>query len=163
MSKKDDKFNTLVHLNPSEIKDWIIRMDKLLISSGCKATVDDKGNFTYTSKQNKKIVCRITMGEAGCTVRPNTNYANNSSNIKAKLPDDMLSIMRNVRGCGGCAKKNPNFIQCKHGGPFLFSHNSENFESCRFVGFNFMVDEPSYRDFLEKWLEIELAMSTASK
>jgi len=158
MSKKDERFNALVNLNPPEIKEWVTKIDKMLIGSGCKVAVDDKGNFTYTCKASKKIICRITMGEAGCRVRPNTIYANNSSSIKPDLPGNMLDIMRSARGCGGCAAKNPNFVQCKHGGPYLFTHGSESLESCRYVGFNFAADASANRDFLEKWIECELAM-----
>jgi len=155
MNKKDEKFSELVNLQPPEIKDWIIKTDKLLIDGGCKAAVDNKGNFTYTSKLTKKIICRITMGESGCSIRPNTNHAASSHNITAKLSQSMLDIMRNTRGCGGCAKKNPNFIECKHGGPYQFAQDDEKFESCRFVGFNFSLDND--RDLLEKWVEHELA------
>ena len=159
MSKKDDKFNELVNLQPSDIKNWIISVDKLLTGGGCKVTVDNKGNFTYTSKQSNKIVCRITMGESGCSIRPNTNNATNSNNIAAVFPENMLDTMRNARGCGGCAKKNPNFVQCGHGGPYKFTHNGENFEGCRFVGFNFSLDNAAERNLLEKWIECELAFT----
>jgi len=155
MSKKDDKFNELINHQPAEIKDWIVKTDHLLMNSGCKAAVDAKGNFTYTSKHNKKIICRITMTETGCSVRPNTNNAVDLSNM-AMLPESMLNIMRSTRGCGGCAKKNPNFVACKHGGPYQFSHNNEKFESCRFVGFNFTLENEAVRDVLEIWIKNEL-------
>jgi len=158
MAKKDEKFNELINLQPPAIKDWIIWADKLLIGSGCKAAVDNKGNFTYTSKNSKKIVCRITISEAGSYIRPNTNNATGSSNIAAVLPENMLGVMRTARGCGGCAKKNPNFVACNHGGPYQFAHDNEKFESCRFVGFNFALDDAANRDLLAKWIEIELAL-----
>ena len=158
MTKKDVKFNELITQQPSDEKNWITQMDKLLTDSGCKAAVDTKGNFTYTSKQSKKIVCRIAMGEAKCLVRPNTISASSSDEIKAMLPEDMLDVMRKSRGCGGCAKKNPNFVECNHGGPYQFSQDNENFESCRFVGFNFGIDTEANREMLKKWLECELAV-----
>lgn len=85
-----------------------------------------------------------------CSIRMRGTYQN-------KLPENMLNIMRNARGCGGCAKKNPNFVECKHGGPYQFTHENEKFESCRFVGFNFALDDVANRDLLTKWLEMELA------
>ena len=156
MSKKDDKFNELINLQPLEIKDWVIDIDKLLTSSGCKAAVDNKGNFTYTSRQSNKIICRITMNESGCSVRPNTNHAASSDKIASLLPECMLYTMRNSRGCGGCKEKNPNFVQCKHGGPYQFTQNNERFESCRFVGFNFSLGSVDERNFLKKWIIREL-------
>jgi len=158
MTKKDEKFNELVNFQPPEIKEWIVKMDKLLIGGGCKAAVDNKGNFTYTSKQSGKIVCRITMGETGCSVRPNTINTKNAINIAAAIPQNMLEEMRNTRGCGGCEAKNPNFVQCKHGGPYQFTCDNEDFESCRYVGFNFTLDDALNRDVLENWLEYELAL-----
>ena len=156
MSKKDEKFNELLHFQPAEIKDWIIGIDKMLTEGGCKAAVDNKGNFTYTSKQSKKIVCRITMNEFGCLIRPNTNIAISSDAIDAELSESMLDAMRGARGCGGCAKKNPNFVQCGHGGAYKFIQGGESFESCRFVGFNFALDDAKERELLKKWLECEL-------
>ena len=155
MSKKNEMFTELVNSQPAEIKDWVIKMDKLLTDSSCKSAVDNKGNFTYTSKQSGKIVCRITLGEGDCQIRPNTINAKSSNNM-ANIPDSMLEIMRSARGCGGCAKKNQNFVQCKHGGPYQFSHKGEDFESCRYVGFNFAVDNADNRIVLEQWIESEL-------
>jgi len=96
------------------------------------------------------------MNETGCSIRPNTNNAISSNNIATVLPENMLSIMRSARGCGGCAKKNPNFVECKHGGPFQFTHDNEKFESCRFVGFNFALDDAANRNLLARWFEMEL-------
>lgn len=158
MTKKDEKFNELIGLQPPEVKIWISEMDKLLTASGCKAAVDSKGNFTYTSKQSKKIICRISMGTTGSTVRPNTINATGSSCIKVTIPESMLDIMKNSRGCGGCAKKNPNFIECNHGGPYQFTQNDDKFESCRFVGFNFALENAENREILKKWIECELAI-----
>jgi len=157
MAKKDDKFNELINLQPSDIRDWLIFADKLLIDSGCKAAVDNKGNFTYTSKKSNKIVCRITISEHGCTIRPNTINATDSSNMAAQFPENMLDVMRDARGCGGCAKKNPNFVECGHGGPYKFAHNGEDFEGCRFVGFNFSIENAAERNLLEKWIELEVS------
>ena len=158
MSKKDDRFNELIDFQPSDIKDWIIGADKMLLEGGCKAAVDNKGNFTYTSKSSNKIVCRITMNENGSSIRPNTNNATSSNNMVAEPSEYMLDVMRNARGCGGCAKKNPNFVECNHGGPYQFVHDNDNFESCRFVGFNFALDDEADRNLLTQWLELELAL-----
>jgi len=157
MNKKDTMFNEFIKHQPLDIRNWIVKVDKLLIDNDCKASVDNKGNFTYKSKENDKIVCRITLGETYCTIRPNTNNANNSDNMTNSFPDNMLEIMRNTRGCGGCAAKNPNFTQCKHGGPYKFKHGNEEFEGCRFVGFNFALNETRNYDVLEEWLRTELS------
>jgi len=159
MSKKTEKFDELLAMHPPEVQDWVTKMDRLLTAT-CKSAVDNKGNFTYTSKESSKIVCRIAMGEPFCTVRPNTI---NVTDLHTSIPENMLEIMRNARGCGGCAKKNPNFVQCKHGGPYRFSHNGEQFESCRFVGFNFSIDNAGDRSILEKWITEELLSTKSHK
>jgi len=157
VSKKNDKFNELINLQTTEVKQWLEEMDKLLIEGGCKAAVDAKGNFTYTSKKSGKIICRITMNENGCTIRPNTNNSDNVDKIAAIPTDNMLDVMRNARGCGGCALKNPGFVSCKHGGPYRFTHESEQFEGCRFVGFNFSADDSASRECIKQWIIHELA------
>jgi len=47
--------------------------------------------------------------DGGRMVRPNTNIVDSSSMIAAKPSSNMLEVMRNVRGCGGCAIRNPEF------------------------------------------------------
>jgi len=153
MSKKDTAFNKLVAMQTVEVQSWVAGMDKRLTDGGCKSAVDDKGNFTYTSRTTGKIVCRINLSESGCTVRPNTNHASGTTD---SLPESMKGVMRNARGCGGCAKKNPSFVECKHGGPYRMTDGGESFESCRFVGFNFALDSEEERDALTRWIEAEL-------
>ena len=158
MTKKDKMFNELANYQTADIKQWVEEIDKLLMEGGCKSAVDAKGNFTYTSKKSGKIICRITMNENGCTVRPNTNITNCSSMIAAKPTDNMLDVMRNTpRGCGGCALKNPNFVSCKHGGPYRFAHNGEQFESCRYNGYDFTTDDNANREYIKQWVVHELA------
>ena len=161
MTKKETAFNELINFHPPAVKDWLIEMDKLLMDSGCKAAVDSKGNFTYTAKQTKKIICRITIKETGCLIRPNTSNVTSANSIAPKLPENMLNIMRSTRGCGGCEKKNPNFIQCSHGGPYRLTYENEDFESCRYVGFNFEIEDASNRNVLKKWIELELLLEAA--
>ena len=157
MSKKDDKWGELINLQTEEVKHWLNEMDKLLLEGGCKAAVDAKGNFTYTSKKSGKIICRITMAEGVCTVRPNTNTANCSSVIAAKPTDSMLDVMRSSpRGCGSCALKNPNFVSCKHGGPYRFAHDGEQFESCRYNGYDFTTEDAANRECIKQWVVREL-------
>jgi len=157
MGKREELFNELIAHQSAETKDWVIKMNQLLTQHGCKVTVDKNGNFTYASKQSNKIMCRITMNEKGCTVRPNTIHAAHSDAIQAQPPQPMLDIMQSARGCGGCAKANPAFVSCKHGGPYQFAHNGQQFESCRYVGFNFPTTDAQTRDVLEKWIEKELS------
>lgn len=157
MSKKGDKFNELINLQTAELKQWIEEMDKLLLDGGCKSAVDAKGNFTYTSKKSGKIICRITMNENECIVRPNTINSNSSSKIAASPTDNMLDVMRNTPGCGRCALKNPNFVRCSHGGPYQFTHQGERFEGCRYVGFNFTTATNANRECIQQWIMHELA------
>jgi hypothetical protein len=44
-----------------------------------------------------------------------------------------------------------------HGGaPYQFSYLGEDFEICRFIGFEFTLSDAPVRDVLRKWIELEL-------
>ena len=152
MSKKDEMFSKLVGQQPPEVKDWILDMDKFLTDGGCKSSMDAKNTFTYTSKKSKKMVCKISIDPSGCTIRPNTNCGD----LAIDFPEIMLAEMRGGRGCGTCAEKNPDFVQCRHGGPFELAYNGEKFQRCRYYGFNFSADNAIVREVLKKWIELEL-------
>jgi hypothetical protein len=156
MTKKEQVFNELINLQPKEIKDWIIRIDKLLTDNGCKASVS-KDTFTYISPKTKKFVCKISIKEAGSTVKTNGIHLLNEDNILFQLPENMLSHVKNGKSCGVCAENNPNFVQCRHGGPFKFSYSGVDYNRCRFYPFDFSLEKINERKILEKWIELELS------
>jgi len=72
----------------------------------------------------------------------------------------MLDVLRGRnRGCRACSElNNPVFVQCMHGGePHRFMHEGEDFELCRFGGFEFFLYDATEREMLWKWVELELA------
>ena len=151
MSRKDEVFNELVNQQPTDIKEWIIEINKFLTDGGCSSKLDAKNTFTFTHKKSKKMVCKININKSGCTVRPNTN----NDKFSLDFPEIMLKEMRGGRGCGVCAENNPDFIHCKHGGPFKMDYKNENFERCRYFGFNFDISSAEVRGVLAKWVKQE--------
>ena len=159
MTKREMAFNELASLLSPEMKNWMIDIDKMLIEGGCSATVDIKKNrFTYTSKATKKIVCKFDINADGITVMPNGNHLPQSNGIIAHLPEHMITDMKNGKECGVCAKNNPNFIQCKHGGPYMYTIENKNYNRCRYYGFGFRADSSHERELLKEWIEMELAI-----
>ena len=138
-----------------EVKKWILDIDKFLADNGCKV-VGDSNSFTYTLRKNKKQICKIYLSITGGVIRPNVYHLANKQHIDG-LTDNMLEHMRGGRGCGICAEKDPNFVHCRHGGPYCITHDDEYFERCRYQGFNFPLDNAAERETLRMWVEAELA------
>ena len=132
-------------------------MDKLLTDGGCKSAYDGKDTFSYTSKASKRLVCKIKLGKSDCAFKPNGNHLPGSGSIISQLPQHMLEYMKSGRECGVCAKNNPDFVQCRHGGPYTFTHDGSTFQRCRFDGPSFALDNSAERDLFRKWIELELA------
>lgn len=138
-----------VHALPTEKRDWVIGLDKFLTENGCRID-GDNAVFTYTSRKSKKWVCILEFKQTGFVIKLNCNYANSLDSAASKLPDCTLASLRSDGcGCGG---------SCKFG-PFKITHGSEEFISCRFVGFRFSLDNADERKVVKKWIELELELS----
>ena len=146
-----------------EIKEWLIDLNKVLIQS-CKVAGRSQyslcgGVFEYTSRKTKNRVCTINLLARGCSIIPSANHLENQSNLLNELTPDMLAIMRDRnRRCRFCSElNNLMFVKCMHGGkPYMFSHEREDFEICRFTGFEFSLNNAKEREVLKKWIEMEL-------
>jgi hypothetical protein len=71
----------------------------------------------------------------------------------------MLNVLRSRnKGCRNCsALNNPVFVKCMSGGePYRFSYEGEDFELCRYGGFEFLLENANERNVLKKWIELEL-------
>ena len=156
---------------PPEIKNWIIDLDKLLTQT-CKVAGRAQyflcgGVFDYTSLKTKKLVCKINLLARNCTLIPNvSHFEDSSNNILGELTESMFNAMRSRnKACRACSELNtPDFVQCMHGGtPHQFIHKGEDFELCRFGGFEFSLNNTSEREVLRKWIELELALPYVCK
>jgi len=81
-----------VHSQPMEIKDSIIKLDKLLIENGCKvkSSMDCyscNGTFTYTSRKNKGIVYKIEIKISGVRVKSVLYNSESTENMCFLLED----------------------------------------------------------------------------
>jgi len=150
---------------PPEIKEWVINLDKLLTQT-CKVVGRTQyslcgGVFEYTSLKTKKLVCKINLFARSCTIVPGANHFEVSNIILDELTENMFNVMRSRnKACRDCSDLNkPIFVQCMHGGtPHRFIHESEDFELCRFMGFEFSLNNADERNVLRKWIELELAL-----
>jgi len=153
-----------VNTQPHEIKEWVIGLDELLVQS-CKIDGEVRyslcdGIFTYTSRKTKKAVCKIDLKAKNSSVILNVSNFVNLNNILNEFTENMLNIMRSKnRWCRFCSERNnPVFVKCVHGGePYKFSYNGEDFELCRFTGFEFPLNNTEERNILRQWIELELA------
>ena len=148
-----------------EIKEWIVDLDKLLTQT-CKVVGRAQyslcgGVFDYTSRKTKKLVCKINLLAANSSIIPGAAHFEDSNNILSELTENMFNIMRGRNnGCRACSERNnPNFVQCMHGGePYKFTHEGEDFQLCRFMGFEFSLNNANERKVLRKWIELALAL-----
>jgi hypothetical protein len=149
---------------PSEIKEWIVDLDKLLTQT-CKVTGNSQyflcgGVFEYTSRKTKNLVCKINLLAGNCTIIPGANHFGDTNNILGELTENMFNAMRiRNKRCRTCSElNNPIFVKCmSRGEPYRFTHEGEDFELCRYGGFTFLLDNANERKVLRKWIESELA------
>jgi len=137
-----------------EVKEWVLNIDKFLRDSGCKVVGDS--SFTYTSQKTKKPICKIYLSITGGVIRPSLYHLAGGQQTY-ELTDGMLEYMRGGRGCGICAEKDPDFVHCRHGGPYCVTYNDEYFERCRYQGFNFPLNDVEEREILKKLIESEMS------
>lgn len=147
----------------SQIRNWIVNLERHLMASGCKiscfslSNTTGGGSFSYVSRKSKKTVCSINMGILGCEISIHGNHFSNECSILAELPENMLNFIKTGRSICGKMQE-PNF-KCKHGGQFKFTHNGETFEICKWGGFNFALSDKSDLPLYRKWIDLELAWS----
>jgi hypothetical protein len=151
-------FSQFLEPHPSDIKEWVAGIDKLLCGNGCKidAKIKESENsavFTYTFRKNNKRVCRIHMGADGCSAAPYGHHFAYGSSILAELPEGMLDRMSYAHQCSGCATKRPDLVTHS----FRYTHKGKPYNVCQHEGFKFSLDKAEERDLLEKWLGLELA------
>ena len=167
MNKVD--INEYANSQPQEVREWLAKIDKLMINSGCR--VDSKvvsnskrtdGRFSYASKKSKKTVCIIKIGTSGCNISLRGNHfihPNGKGNILDELPGDMFSVVRR-RGSCGCRNLNYSINlnhDCVHGVAGLYTYKDETFVNCLYSGFDFALNETANFDMLTKWIALEAA------
>lgn len=164
------------YANPQtpEMKEWIKDIDELLMKNGCTMVRSD-GCFQYT-KRGKSVtygmVCAISLNITGCFIIPGVNHLANPNSIINMLPDDMANMLKSG---GERAKFYPEQCYRQSGNMgfarFTFTHNGEEFEGCRhaglrcqfsgvkcqFAGYRYDLADPSVRELMKRWLELELA------
>jgi len=149
---------------PQEIRDWIADLEILLINNKCKisslflSNTNGDGSFAYASAKGKTI-CRINMGIRGSTISINSHHISNENTILTELPENMMNVIKNSNGCGGCKARNPDtFVQCRHGGAIKFEYNGTHYERCVFEGYTFSLSNANERTLLKRWIEYELSV-----
>ncbi len=174
----------VIHINEyaqpqtPEIRQWVKQIDVLLIQNKCTMVRSD-GAFQYI-RRGKSVthgmVCIIDMGITGCSIIPGVNHLANPNNILLTLPDDMANTLKS---CGQDAAFDPEQCYRKTGNMgyarFAFTHNGEDFVGCRhaglrcqfsgakcgFTGYRFDLADPCVREWMKKWIELELEQYTA--
>lgn len=130
---------------PAEVKDWIVKIDKFLVDTGCRAEtytwgMGIGGRFPYISRKSQKPVCIIYINPDGCSIAIGGNhflFPNETSvnSILGELPENILPDVR---------KRIENYD----------SHNPR---------FDFELNEKVEFEILKKWIEYETAWKPEKK
>jgi hypothetical protein len=152
----DVKLLDCVDTQPSDIKEWLVELEKLLTENGCVAggEILDYASFTYTSPKTKQMICKIDMLLSGCKITPNTLKIKCLDEIAPTLSDEFLQALKED-GCT-CGRN------CKKG-PYKISYNGEDYLSChnpphKIAGFNIPLNNAENLRIIRKWIESELGV-----
>ena len=173
MAKSNVCINEYANSLSLEIREWLAKIDKLMIDNGCRTTTGivsnskrTDGKFTYTSKKSKKTICIINIGTSGCNISLRANhfmYPNhtNIGNILDELPENILSYVMKGAGCnlGACLNHDHSVNQdneCVHGHADVFEYNGRKSHKCPHYGWKFDINDTDNFDILIKWIEYEL-------
>ena len=72
MAKVNVDINEYASNQPSQVKAWLLKIDKFMTENNCRvasSVVSNKkrtdGKFTYTSKRTKKSICIVNLETSG--------------------------------------------------------------------------------------------------
>jgi hypothetical protein len=161
---------------PPEIKEWIVDLNKFLLSSGCTMVHGTStGPFSYKKRGTNLsygMVCIIDMGIWGCSIVQGVNHLSRPDSIVNFLPDEMVEMLKNgkekfdIKDCKR-NKGNMGFARytfthngteyegCRHAG--IRCHFSERNPICRFKEYKFDLSDPAVREIMWKWIEMEVS------
>ena len=159
------KINDIADAQAPDIRDWILDVNTLLVDNGCALTQSGGGEFT-SAKRNAGIargrLLRLHINITGCFATPGVNHLKKPVNILAELPDSMIDMIIDKKNhthgsCGQCAGGIAS-AQCKIGGPIQFNYKGEDIVKCRVSDIRIPLDNANYREWVRKWIEMELDM-----
>ena len=174
MAKSNVNINEYASSLSPEIREWLTKVDNLMLTNGCRTTTGvvsnskrTDGKFTYTSKKSKKTICIINIGTSGYNISLRANhfmYPNqtNVGNILDELPEDVFNYVINGAGCnlGACLNYDYSVNQnnsCVHGHAEVFEYNGQKSHKCPHYGWKFDLNETQNFNIIAKWIEYELA------
>lgn len=178
MAKIKLDINEYASNQPRTIREWLARIDKLMIDDGCRVASSvvsnskrTDGKFTYTSKRTKKTVCIINMGTSGCNISMRGNhfiFPKGNEMILDELSQEIFDYVIEGAGCKpgeGCLSDDYTAKQgiykgnnpCMHGVAEVFEYNGQKSHRCPHYGWRFDLNEAKNFEMLTKWIALELA------
>jgi hypothetical protein len=161
---------------PPEIREWLLTLNELLLNKRCKMIQGMGGGppFTYARRNTtvtEGMVCIIETDATGCFISPGVNHISNPNSIINMLPDNMVEMVKSGEetekfDIEQCHRKSGNMSFAR----FSFTQNGKEYEGCRhaghrcqyagkkcrFTGFRFDLAEPTVRELMMKWVEMEV-------
>lgn len=172
MAKIKVDINEYASSQPSQVRGWVLEIDKYMTENNCRvvsSVVSNKkrtdGKFTYTSKRTKKSVCIINFGTSGNYISMRGNHfthLNGKESILEHLPEDLFSFVMKGAGCelGHCLNLDYSVNQdnyCVHGNAEVFEYNKQKSYRCPHNGWRFNLNETTNFEMLSKWIALEAA------
>jgi len=153
------EINEVTGFLPEDMRKYYIDLHNHLIANNCKYESKINMNeyqFSYTSKHKKAKIFSIHISMDHSYVKLNSKLITENPDLLTDAPE---SIKTAVKNGWDCAKKNdPNACNPKCAGKALiFNLAGTEFFKCWILNFNLPVNEKNERDYINIWLNKELA------
>ena len=149
----------------SKITDWFVHVDKILSDAGCKSVkvknIHTGDGAEYYHGKTKIKVCKLVTGKKGYSIVMHGNHFTAPYSVVGDLPENMLYVLKNQRGCRPCADPRTCTMTGNGDRYYEFAHNGKTYYCCgggfRFDLFDLGADtDDAGLALLEKWLFAEL-------
>lgn len=156
MEKTNQKYMDFLATVAPENQEFVNTMHDFFMDNNCTVEIKTAKNgymISYKYKPTKKAVMNYVFRKKGMLVRI---YASNISKYDSFLDTVSDDMKKDIKKAGPCKRLldptacSPN---CTMG--YVFNMDGENYQSCRYGAFFFLVDEES-KPFIRGFIENEI-------
>jgi len=143
--------------------DWLADINKLMSDAGCKSAkvnhIHSGNGIEHYHGKTKIKVCKLVTSESGQSIVMHGNHFTTPYSIVDELPENMLYVLKNQRGCRPCTDPQTCTMAGNGDRYYEFVHHGNTYYCCGYSGFRFDIGpdtDATVLTLLEKWLKAEL-------